>query len=366
VALLRGESTMKEVAPPTLTRTKDRNMTLGRIAVFAAVATIAAATVSAQSVLFDFNNAPVHTSLPITQTVSGITAHFSATGQGFSIQDTSSPVVPIGFTGRFIYPNSINAADLLITFDQTINDFSILYSPQELGCDDSATMLVTATLNGNLVGTNTKTASNPGTWPVDTLRCTFASGFNKVVVHYNSHPPTCQDYGVIFLADDMRVTPMTMVATPFCFGDGSGTACPCGNAGAAGNGCAHSLNALGATLSGSGTPSIANDSFVLWGIGMPTSSALFFQGTAQTNGGLGTVFGDGLRCAGGAVIRLGTKSNVAGASRYPSFGDPNASVTGLVGTPGLRTYQVWYRNSATFCSPDTFNLTNAVQVNWTL
>jgi hypothetical protein len=27
---------------------------------------------------------------------------------------------------------------------------------------------------------------------------------------------------------------------------------------------------------------------------MPDSSALYFQGTAQQNGGLGTVFGDGL------------------------------------------------------------------------
>lgn len=44
-------------------------------------------------------------------------------------------------------------------------------------------------------------------WPVDTLRCQFPQGFDSVVVHYDSPPPTCQDYGTIYLADNMRVTP---------------------------------------------------------------------------------------------------------------------------------------------------------------
>ncbi|RDJ93410.1 hypothetical protein B4Q13_22095, partial [Lacticaseibacillus rhamnosus] len=38
-----------------------------------------------QSVLFDFENAAQDAPLPIDLTVGGITAHFSATGQGFSI-----------------------------------------------------------------------------------------------------------------------------------------------------------------------------------------------------------------------------------------------------------------------------------------
>lgn len=134
---------------------------------------IFAPAASAQTVLFDFNNAPNHTSLPIDVSAGGITAHLSATGQGFSIQDTSAPVVPVGFTGRFIYPNSVFQADLLISFNRTIVDFSILYSPQELGCDDSATLRVTAKMDGIVVGSKTKTAAHPGTWPVDTLSCAF-------------------------------------------------------------------------------------------------------------------------------------------------------------------------------------------------
>jgi hypothetical protein len=97
---------------------------------------------------------------------------------------------------------------------------------------------------------------------------------------------------------------------------------------------------------------------------MPNSSALYFQGTSPLAGGAGSVFGDGLRCAGGTVIRLGTKFNIAGASQYPEGGDQSISVRGLVVAPGTRIYQIWYRNAASFCMPDTFNLTNGVTVTW--
>lgn len=164
----------------------------------------------AQSILFDFNSAPVYTPLPISQTVLGLTANFSATGPGYSIQSVSSAtVVPIGYTGNFIFPSSINLSDLHIGFNQPISDFSIWYSCQELGCDDAATMRVTAYLNGSYVGTNTMVAVVPGTWPVDTLSCSFTQGFDSVVIHYDSPPPLCQDYGVIFIVDNMRVTPLS-------------------------------------------------------------------------------------------------------------------------------------------------------------
>src|SRR5690606_19672586 len=43
----------------------------------------------------------------------------------------------------------------------------------------------------------------------------------------------------------------------YCFGDGSGTLCPCGNTGAAGAGCANGANAGGGVLASSGSSSIA-------------------------------------------------------------------------------------------------------------
>ena len=172
---------------------------------FSTIASIS--TASAQTVLFDFDGATIHSPFPIDQTAGGITAHLAATGQGCSIQEANVlGFTPQGFAGLIIYPNSINLADLLIRFDQTLTDFSIMYCCQELGCDDAATMRMTAFMNGSLVGTGTKTASHPGTWPVDTLGCSFPLGFDSVVVHYDSRPPTCQDYGTIFMADNMRVT----------------------------------------------------------------------------------------------------------------------------------------------------------------
>jgi hypothetical protein len=156
--------------------------------------------------------------------------------------------------------------------------------------------------------------------------------------------------------------------TPFCFGDGSGTACPCGNNSPVGAeaGCLNSLGS-GATLDGDGSSSVAADSLTLTAGAMPaTTSVLFFQGTGQLGGGVGVTFGDGLRCVDGAIIRLKTKTASGGSASYPGVGDPSISVRGLVPPAGgLRYYQAWYRNAAAFCTSATFNLTNAVTVTWT-
>jgi len=154
--------------------------------------------------------------------------------------------------------------------------------------------------------------------------------------------------------------------SPFCSGDGTSTACPCANNGLANRGCANSVDANGGQLVASGLASLSGDTVVLTGSGMPNSSALYIQGTTAQSGGSGLAFGDGLRCAGGSVIRLGTKANSAGGSQYPALGDPTVSVRGLVTTPGLRVYQVWYRNAAAFCTAETFNLTNGWQITWSL
>lgn len=175
--------------------------------VFTAVMVCAPA--AAQSVLFDFDSAPLHASLPISLTVDGITANFSATGQGYSIQWANTlGFTPAGFAGYAVYPNSIYPADLIIGFSQILSDFSILYAPEEYATDSSARMRVTAYMNGVFVGTNTMTADPPGTWPSATLAFSSTQGFNSVVVHYDAPPPTGGDYGPIFMADNMWVTPV--------------------------------------------------------------------------------------------------------------------------------------------------------------
>ncbi len=151
----------------------------------------------------------------------------------------------------------------------------------------------------------------------------------------------------------------------FCAGDGSGTPCPCGNDAAAGTqgGCLNSLG-VAARLEAVGQASLTSDTVQLRGSNMPNGNALYFQGTTQQSAGLGAPFGDGLRCAGGTIVRLGTKLNAAGASTYPGSGDASVSVRGLIVAPGTRTYQVWYRNAAAYCTASTFNLTNGLQVVW--
>jgi hypothetical protein len=64
------------------------------------------------------------------------------------------------------------------------------------------------------------------------------------------------------------------------------------------------------------------------------------------------------------VIRLATKSNAGGQSQYPDTGDPHVSVRGACSAGSVRTYQVWYRNAATYCTSSTFNLTNALELRW--
>ncbi len=160
--------------------------------------------------LFDFDSAPIHGPLPMNLTVGSITAQFSATGQGFSIQPANSlGFTPAGFAGLCIYPSSIYAADLLIRFTPTLTDFSIMFAPEEYACDGTATMRVTAYLAGALVGTATATAPTPGTWPTGTLSFSDPTGFDSVVVHYDAAPPPC-DYGPIFMADNMTVTARTV------------------------------------------------------------------------------------------------------------------------------------------------------------
>lgn len=153
---------------------------------------------------------------------------------------------------------------------------------------------------------------------------------------------------------------------PFCAADGLDpqvtTACPCANPGAPGHGCANSVNSQGALLTASG--SINPDTVVLLGSGMPaTVAAIYIKGDVREE----AVFGDGLRCAGGFLIRLKTKINSGGASQYPESGDPSLSVRGSTppGSGLVGYYQVYYRNSAAgFCPPATFNISNGIKITW--
>jgi hypothetical protein len=138
--------------------------------------------------------------------------------------------------------------------------------------------------------------------------------------------------------------------------------CPCGNGGDGGSGCANSSSAGGA-LNASGSASVAADDLVLnFTGGLPGQPCLFFQGDNKINGGDGVFFGDGLRCAGGNVVRLQVRIPDASGE---------ASTTALIAAKGgvsvgdVRQYQGWYRDNGLSCG-FTFNTTNGYSVVWKL
>lgn len=159
-----------------------------------------------------------------------------------------------------------------------------------------------------------------------------------------------------------------LAGEPFCTGDGSAAPCPCSNVSPSANreGCHHSINGVnGGRFEATGVASLSNDTVTLKSIRLPTTTpVLFFQGTTRQNGGLGAAFGDGLRCAGGVVTRLASKQAIDGETFFPVAGELPVSVQGVIQGPGTRTYQVWYRNSAAFCTSSTFNLTNGWEIVW--
>lgn len=187
----------------------------------------------------------------------------------------------------------------------------------------------------------------------------------RCVVTNNTLAVSVGTYFVSGAVNGFQLEKLDTPAVAFCAGDGSGAACPCGNVGAPGNGCANSVNGVGALLGAAGIASRTYDSFVLDGSGMTSGTALYFQGTAQVNGGAGAAFGDGLRCAGGMVLRLGAKQNsIAGSSQYPDAGDAPISLRGQIPSAGgTYFYQCLYRNLSGACGSG-FNLTNAVRVTW--
>jgi hypothetical protein len=151
--------------------------------------------------------------------------------------------------------------------------------------------------------------------------------------------------------------------TAFCFCDGGNS--PCGNGGTAGNGCANGADANGANLTGSGSAVVGADSLVLSASGLtPNQPGLYFQGLNAVNGGAGVVFGDGIRCAGGGVIRLGVRVASATGTSDTSGLAQAISVKGAVAPGDLRHYQLWYRDPAGSPCGALFNLSNGYTIQW--
>jgi hypothetical protein len=178
-----------------------------------------------------------------------------------------------------------------------------------------------------------------------------------------------------WVAGDLGIYRRTLdgsVLVPFCFGDGSAGACPCGNNGSAGHGCQNSGGTGGSILFSSGVADLSADTLVHTATGeRPTALSIFLQGDAAI---APVFFGDGLRCTGGVLKRLYVKNASSGVVTAPQAGDPSVSArSAALGDPipagATRNYQVYYRDgSASFCPAplgSSFNASNGVTVIWT-
>src|SRR5690606_13801660 len=120
---------------------------------------------------------------------------------------------------------------------------------------------------------------------------------------------------------------------------------------------AHS-GGVGGRLVASGTTSVAADDLRFTAHDLPVGQpVLLFAGDNAVAGGAGAVFGDGLRCAGGNVVRLGVRT--ANAQGLAFWGP------GIVGQAGwsagdVRVLQAWFRDPPGPCS-SSFNLTHAMR-----
>jgi hypothetical protein len=165
--------------------------------------------------------------------------------------------------------------------------------------------------------------------------------------------------------DDIEITDVDCVGGPgisFCSGDGSGTACPCGNTGGAGEGCANDTGS-GARLSGSGSSSVGADDLVLSTTNLTNGPGLFFQGDNAINNGSGNPFGDGLRCAGGTVRRLEiTFANTGNG--FTASTTVSIATDGAVNAGDTKRYQYWYRDPGSSPCSNLFNLSNGYEVSW--
>jgi len=160
--------------------------------------------------------------------------------------------------------------------------------------------------------------------------------------------------------------------TPYCFGSATaGNPCPCGNdndgSDPHGAGCAHDDSAAGARLYATGVASVGNDTVVLEGLRGPISnSCMFFQANNGLDGG-GLFLGDGIRCAGGGLIRL--KVEVTDAAGYadsrPVTITARSSTFGHAITPGETLYyQWWFRDGNGSVCGNESNTSNGYEITW--
>jgi Tol biopolymer transport system component len=157
-------------------------------------------------------------------------------------------------------------------------------------------------------------------------------------------------------------------------GTGGVIACPCANPpSGAGRGCDNSSGTGGASLAAAGAAQLSSDTLVFTTSGeKPTATSIVLQGTSAIPSGV--IFGQGVRCASGALKRLYVHNAVGGSIRAPVGADLSVSArSAQLGDPiaagSSRYYGVYYRDPTVLggCpATSTFNVTQGGAVAWQL
>ncbi|MCB9914799.1 MAG: hypothetical protein H6828_06565 [Planctomycetes bacterium] len=121
----------------------------------------------------------------------------------------------------------------------------------------------------------------------------------------------------------------------------------------AGNYCHATPNSTGAvaTMSMSGTTSLANNDLVVHASGLPNQPCLFFYGPGQGE----LPFGNGVQCVVGGLTRLGPPQVAAGNAVARAF-----DVVGAGLAPGRVNVQCWFRDPA--AGGAAFNTSDALEL----
>jgi hypothetical protein len=150
-------------------------------------------------------------------------------------------------------------------------------------------------------------------------------------------------------------------STSFCDdADGSLASCPCAP-GLPDTGCDIQQGTGGVLLSIIQQNTSPSNAVTAAGSGFPpasTPASIVIRGTT-IDAGSPVVFGDGLRCVGAPVVRLGATFASGGSSTH-TFGH------GAMAGSGDFYYQLWFRNiPIMYCDPSAaFNLSNGQTLNW--
>jgi hypothetical protein len=193
----------------------------------------------------------------------------------------------------------------------------------------------------------------------------FATGAHDLI------PGDTNRFVDIYLYDRLGAPSFTSLCDP---GVSGVSVCPCANPpSGAGRGCDNSAGTGGASLGAMGGAYLSSDSLQFTTSGeKPTATSVLLQGTSAA--AAGAVYGQGVRCVGGTLKRLFTKSAINGSITAPDFlvdSDTVSVRSAAKGNPisagESRWYLVFYRDPIVLggCpAASTFNATQTGLVSW--